>query len=179
MQHLALNEGHLGPFVPGDAYHRPMPTELDALLDHSAIDRLQRAYADGVSMRDWEQVRGLFLPDAKISLDLVTRPAVQLAGPEELTDFVSTALERFSFFQFVILNSHIEASAADPDAAKARMFMCELRLPVGGRKREESYGLYRDTYRRTDQEGYGGWRFASRWYRSVARFPDNEVFPLT
>ena len=155
-----------------------MTTELDALLDHSNIDRLQRAYADGVSMRDWEQVRSLFLPDATISLELVSRPAVQLAGPGELTEFVSNALERFSFFQFVILNSHIEPSATDPDAAKSRMFMCELRLQHDARKRDDSYGLYRDTYRRTDQDGYGGWRFASRWYRSLARFPSNEVFPL-
>jgi hypothetical protein len=156
-----------------------MTSEIDALLDHAAIDRLQRAYADGVSMRDWEQVRGLFVPDATISLDLVTRPAVQLAGPKELTDFVSGALERFSFFQFVILNSHIEPSASDPAAAKARMFMCELRLQHDARERDDSYGLYRDTYRKTDEDGYGGWRFASRWYRSVARFPSNEVFPLS
>ncbi|HWJ61773.1 MAG TPA: nuclear transport factor 2 family protein [Acidimicrobiales bacterium] len=155
-----------------------MTSELDALLDHASIDRLQRAYADGVTRRDWEQVRGLFLPDATISLDLVTRPAVQLAGPKALTDFVSTALESFSFFQFVILNSHIEPSAVDPAAAKARMFMSELRLKHGASQREDTYGLYRDTYRKTDQEGYGGWRFASRWYRTVARFPDNEVFPL-
>ncbi|MCU1371051.1 MAG: hypothetical protein JWO77_2245 [Ilumatobacteraceae bacterium] len=160
-------------------YDRTMNPELDALLDHSSIDRLQRAYADGVSRRDWEQVRGLFLPDATISLDLVTRPAVQIEGPQALTDFVSGAIERFSFFQFVILNSHIEASAADPAAAKARMFMCELRLEDGGRKRDESFGLYRDTYRKTEEEGYGGWRFASRWYRSVARFPRAEVFPLS
>jgi hypothetical protein len=151
--------------------------ELDP-LDHLAIDRLQRAYADGVSMRDWEQVRGLFVPDATISLDLVTRPAVQLHGPVELTDFVGRALESFAFFQFVILNSHIEGSASDPAAAKARIFMCEVRLKVGGRKREDTHGLYRDTYRRTDEHGYRGWRFASRWYRSLARFPANEVFPL-
>jgi len=155
-----------------------MAPDPDALLDHAAIDRLQRAYADGVTMRDWEQVRGLFLPEATISLDLVTRPAVQLAGPAALTDFVSAALEQFSFFQFQIINSHVQASAKDPTAAKARLFMCELRLKHGARKREETFGLYRDTYRKTDQEGYGGWRFSSRWYRTVARFPDNEVFPL-
>jgi len=151
--------------------------ELDP-ADHAAIDRLQRAYADGVTMRDWDQVHGLFLPDATISLDLVTRPAVQLAGPGALTDFVSKALEQFSFFQFQIVNSHIEAAASDPAAAKARMFMCELRLKHGARKRDDTFGLYRDTYRRTDETGYGGWRFASRWYRTVARFPDAEVFPL-
>lgn len=155
-----------------------MTEELDP-LDHLAIDRLQRAYADGVSMRDWEQVRGLFLPDATISLDLVTRPAVELAGPDALVAFVSGALERFAFFQFVILNSHIEPSASDPTLAKARIHMCELRHEHGARKRNDSYGLYRDTYRRTDGEGYGGWRFATRWYRSLARYPAGEIFPLT
>lgn len=154
-----------------------MTAEL-ALADHAAIDRLQRAYADGVTMQDWAQVQGLFVPDATISLDLVTRPAVQLSGPVELTEFVASALERFAFFQFVILNSHIEPSASDPDAAKARVFMSELRLEHGARKRDDTHGLYRDTYRRTDEPGYGGWRFASRWYRTMARFPANEVFPL-
>ncbi len=156
-----------------------MGSELDALVDRSSIDQLQRAYADGVCMRDWDQVGGLFLPDATISLDLVTRPAVELVGPGAVVDFVSTALERFAFFQFVILNSHIELSASDPLAAKARIHMCELRQDLGARKRNDSYGLYRDTYRKTDAEGYGGWRFATRWYRSLARYPSGDVFPLS
>jgi hypothetical protein len=155
-----------------------MPSPLDELLDRSAIDQLQRAYADGVSMRDWEQVRGLFVPDATVSLDLVTRPAVELAGPDALVEFVSGALERFPFFQFVILTSHIELSAVDARAAKARIHMCELRQEHGARKRNDSYGLYRDTYRKTGGEGYGGWRFATRWYRSLARYPAGEIFPL-
>ena len=62
--------------------------------------------------------------------------------------------------------------------AKARVFMCELRQDHGARKRNDSYGLYRDTYRKTDGEGYAGWRFATRWYRSMARYPAGEVFPL-
>jgi hypothetical protein len=152
--------------------------ELDALIDHSGIDRLQRAYADGVSMRDWDAVRGLFLPDATISLDLVTRPAVELQGPDALVGFVSGALEKFSFFEFVILNSHIELRPADRSVASARVFMCELRQDHGARKRNDSYGLYRDTYRKTDEDGFGGWRFATRWYRSMARYPSGEVFPL-
>lgn len=155
---------------------RQMTADLDP-ADHAAIDRLQRAYADGVTMRDWDQVRGLFVADAAISLDLVTRPPIELAGSEALTDFVSAALERFSFFQFQIINSHIEGTA-DPDAAVARMFMCELRLQHGADQRDDTYGLYRDTYRRTDETGYGGWRLSARRYRTVARFPSNDVFPL-
>ena len=148
------------------------------MVDHAAIDRLQRAYADGVSMRDWAAVRALFVPEATISLDLVTRPAVELAGPDALVDFVSGAIDRFSFFQFVILNSHVELPSSDRTAAKSRMFMCELRQEHDARKRNDSYGLYRDTYRKTDGEGFGGWRFATRWYRSLARYPSGEVFPL-
>ncbi len=154
-------------------------SEMEAVIDHTAIDRLQRAYADGVTMRDWDAVRGLFLPEATISLDLVTRPAIELQGPDALVGFVSGALDRFAFFQFVILNSHIELAATDPQVAKARIHMCELRQDHGARKRNDSYGLYRDTYRKTDAEGYGGWRFATRWYRSLARYPAGEVFPLT
>lgn len=157
----------------------PRDDELQAVVDHSSIERLQRAYADGVTRRDWAAVRGLFLPDASVSLDLVTRPAVQLAGPDELVSFVSGALERFSFFQFVILNSHIDLwPRGHRSVATARVFMCELRQDVGATERNDSYGLYCDTYRQVDGDGFGGWRFATRTYRSMARYPAGEVFPL-
>ena len=55
--------------------------------------------------------------------------------------------------------------------------MCELRQDHGARKRNDSYGLYRDTYRKTDEEGFGGWRFATRWYRSMARYPVRRGLP--
>ena len=149
--------------------------------DTVAIDQLQRAYADAVNRRDWDALARIFRPDAKISLDLVTRPPIDIVGPEALGAFIAPAIERFTFFQFVILNSHIELwPDHDHNAATARLFMCELRATAGatdadgGAERDDAFGLYRDRYARTD----GGWRIAERRYRSMARFPSGQVFPL-
>ena len=149
--------------------------ELAVVIDHTAITRLQQAYADGVTRRDWSAVGALFLPDAVVTLDLVTRPPVELAGPEALVAFVSGAIERFAFFEFVILNAHVDLwPDGDRTAATARVFMCELRQDAGETERNDAYGLYRDTYRKVD----GSWRIAGRSYRSMARYPSGEVFPL-
>src|SRR5204863_462412 len=46
--------------------------------------------------------------------------------------------------------------------------------PAPAREPSGMSGLDRDTYRRVD----GCWRIANRRYRSIARFPSGEVFPL-
>lgn len=150
---------------------------IEAALDRSAIDALQRAYADAVTRRDWPALTELFLPEATVSLDLVDRPGRELVGPAALGEFVGGAIDRFSFFQFVILNSHVDLwPGGDHDAATARIFMCELRVTAGQvpATRSEAYGLYCDAYARVD----GRWWIAGRRYRSMARFPDGVVFPL-
>jgi hypothetical protein len=159
------------------------PSETD---DAIAIDRLQRAYADAVNTRDWPALHGIFLPDASLSLDLVTRPAMSFSGPDAIGGFIGPAIERFAFFQFVILNSHVDLwPGGDHDAATARLFMCELRAtrasppadpaePGEPAARDDAFGLYRDRYERTPD----GWRIAARRYRSMARFPSGDVFPL-
>ena len=153
----------------------PSTDELQALVDRAAIDALQRAYADGVTRRDWPQVRSLFLPDAKVHLDLVDRAGRELVGPDALTSFVATAIERFSFFEFVILNATIDLwPGGDPTKATARIFMCELRAEGDPPVRNEAFGRYQDEYRKVD----GTWRIARRRYRSMARFPDGVVHPL-
>ncbi|MFN8017025.1 MAG: nuclear transport factor 2 family protein [Acidimicrobiales bacterium] len=154
---------------------RPTDDELQAVVDRAAIEDLQRAYADGVTRRDWAQVRSLFLPDAVVALDLVDRPGRELAGPEALTSFVAGAIERFSFFEFVILNARIALwSDGDRSAATATIFMCELRAEGEPPVRSEAFGRYQDAYRKVD----GAWRIAGRRYRSIARFPDGIVHPL-
>ena len=159
-----------------DETEQPTADQLAGLVDHHAISRLQSAYADGVTRRDWSAVGDLFLPDAVVELDLVTRPAGRFDGPEALTRFVGDAIERFSFFEFVILNSLVDLwPGGDRSEATARVFMCELRAEgFEGAVRSEAFGLYRDTYRKVD----GAWRIAGRQYRSLARFPEGVVFPL-
>ena len=149
--------------------------DIGEALDHLAIDRLQRAYADVVDRRAWADLDRLFTPDAVVDLDLVTRDSLRLEGPTAVGEFIGSAIEEFSFFEFVILNSHIQLAVdGDPDQATARVFMCELRLRSGEAERSEAFGLYRDHYRRTPD----GWRIAHRRYRSMARFPAAEVFAL-
>ena len=153
----------------------PTVDDVAAAVDHGAIDRLQRAYADGVTCRDWDRVATLFLPDATVELDLVTRPGRTLRGPEEIVGFIGPAVDDFDFFEFAIVNSHHDLwPGGDRDAAHGRIFMCELRVRRGERERSDAFGRYEDAYRRTP----GGWRIAARRYRSIARFPEGVVFPL-
>lgn len=145
------------------------------VIDEAGVLRLQRAYADAVTRRDWTAVQELFAPGAVVSLDLVARPPRRIDGPEAMVGFIGTAIARFAYFQFVILNSHVELwPDGDRDAATARVFMCELRQEHGADQRDDAFGLYRDRYARAD----GRWRFAERRYRSMARFPAGEIFPL-
>ncbi len=151
---------------------------LAETVDRVAIDALQRAYADVVDRRAWADLHHLFLPDATVELDLVTRPGRTLVGPDDFAAFVGPAMARFTFFEFVILNSHVELwPDGDRSAATARLFMCELRAAEGDdgtTARTDAFGLYRDRYAKVD----GRWRIAARRYRSLAHFPSADVFPL-
>lgn len=137
-----------------------------------AVERLQAAYADAVTRRDWADVRALFEPDAVVHIDTRTRAPFSLEGPDALVEFIDRAIAAFVFFEFTILNRTVDV---DGDAATARLYICELRLDAAGTW-SEAYGLYRDRYRRRD----GGWRIAGRRYSSLARRgPDGaEGFPL-
>ena len=140
-------------------------------IDYVAITRLQAAYGDAVNRRAWGDFGALFLPDATIRVDTVTNPAVDATGPEQLGQFIAGAIERFEFFEFVILNTHVEI---DGDRAHARVFMCELRQESVNGHWSNAFGLYRDDYSRVD----GRWWFARRRYQSLARTGRNEVFPF-
>jgi SnoaL-like domain len=126
-----------------------------------AIQRLQAAYADAVTRRDWVAVSGLFEPDATIRIDTRTRNPLTLEGPAALVEFIDQAIAAFTFFEFTILNATVEL---DGDEAAGRVYICELRLDGDGAW-SEAYGLYRDRYRRRD----GAWHMADRRYSSLAR----------
>jgi hypothetical protein len=158
----------------------PAPTgpdrhEIEAAADQVAIDRLQRRYADVVNRRAWNALGQVFAPEVQITLELVNRPTVELRGRDEFAAFIGPAMQRFGFFQFVILNSHVELwPGGDRHSATARIFMCELRTGPDGGERTEAFGLYRDRYERTA----AGWRIVSRRYRSLAHFPAGDWLGL-
>lgn len=142
-------------------------------IDYVAITRLQAAYADVVNRRAWSELGELFLPDAPITVDTVTNPPKELVGPEALGEFIGGAIERFEFFEFVILNARVWTEVdGDVDAARARVFMCELRQDAATGHASQAFGVYHDDYRRTAD----GFRFARRRYQSLTRTGRNEVF---
>jgi hypothetical protein len=138
-----------------------------------ALQRLQAAYGDAVTCRDWVAVRVLFEPDAVIELDLRDRAPITLEGADALVDFIDDAVARFTFFELTILNAVVDVEP-DQDEATGRLYICEKRLDVDG-VWSEAYGLYRDAYRRRA----GSWRIAARQYSSLARTGSRGVEAFT
>ena len=104
-----------------------MRDETQEAVDYISITRLHSAYADVVNRRAWEEFQDLFLPDAPMRVDMVSKPAFDLTGPAELGAFIDGAIERYSFFEFVVLNARVDLTGTDAEEARARVFMCELR----------------------------------------------------
>lgn len=151
--------------------------DMGRMIDHAAIMRLQARYADIITRRRWDELEDLFTEGMPLHLDTVTAPAQTLSGAREVGEFIGSAVERFDFFGFQLLNAVVELYPdGDRDAATARFWMCEVRCAgtdEDGRGGEWSnaYGLYRDTYRRQD----GRWWFANRRYRSLARTGEESI----
>ncbi len=91
--------------------------------------RLQHAYADVVNRRAWPELDHLFLADAAVVVDRRAGKPLVLTGGAELGAFIGSSIESFEFFEFVILNAHIDFPDGWRRAGTAlgRMFMSELR----------------------------------------------------
>jgi hypothetical protein len=151
----------------------PSDDPLQDTIDYVAITRLQNAYADAVTRRAWAEFHDMFLAGAPVRVDTVTNPVIELAGPQQIGDFIGDAVERFEFFEFVPLSTRVVLRAGgDPDRATARLYICELRQDAASGRSTQAFGVYRDEYRRVD----GDWRFARRDYQSLARSGRGETF---
>lgn len=138
----------------------------DSTADYIAVTRLQADYADTVSRRAWSEFHRIFASDALVVVDTGVGEPLRLHGPDGVSGFISGAIERFEFFQFVPLNTVVETSVGgDPDAAEGRLYICELRQDRESGRWTNAFGVYHDQYRRAD----GRWRFVHRRYQSLAR----------
>jgi hypothetical protein len=150
-------------------------TPTQDTIDYVAICRLQSAYADSVTRRAWAELDDLFVPSAHVTVDTVTSTPIELDGPTAVGDFISGAVERFEFFELVILNTTVDLrSGDDSDNARARLFTCELRQDRSNGRWTNAFGVYHDAYTRID----GRWWFARRRYQSLARTGRAEIFPF-
>ena len=145
----------------------------DDSLAYVAITRLYADYADVVTRRAWNELEALFLPETVVHLDTVSVPAREIRGPAAFADFVAASIQRFDFFEFVILNTVVRLT--DTGAARGRLYMVELRQERESGEWSNAFGVYHDDLSLVD----GCWRFAERHYQSLARKIGNapaEVF---
>ncbi len=158
----------------------PVPSKAGSADDYLAVRRLQDSYADVVTRRAWPELGDLFLPDAVVEVDTRTNEPLRFEGPDALGTFIGGAIERFEFFEFVILNSLIAlAPQGDADAATARVYMCELRTDRETGRWINAFGVYHDRYRHHDDR----WWFEHRRYHSLGRDAEDgtgrvEAFPF-
>jgi len=129
------------------------------------IQRLQGRYADAINRRAFDELTSLFTEDCPVTIDTRTREPFRFIGPTAIGDFISAAVERFDFFEFVILSTRIEVDGVD--TAHGRLYLCEIRHEAASGTRSEAFGVYHDRYRRSSDGS--GWRFEERRYHSLAR----------
>jgi len=133
--------------------------------DRVALQDVLATYADVINRRAWDELDELFLPDCEIVIDTRRGEPLTMFGGRALGEFVGSAIERFDFFQFVILSARLWVDGGDE--ARGRLYMCELRHDRTTRERSQAFGVYHDRFRRDR----GRWRFAGRQYHSLARTP--------
>lgn len=153
---------------------------LAETIEYVAVRRLLDRYADIINRRTWEELHEVMRPDCRLSLDMGDRE-MALDGPGAIGDFISEQLERYSFFEFVILNTVVELDL-DARTAGARTYMVEERSNVSDGRRTNAYGVYQDRF---EQDPDGRWWIARRRYSSYSRTqvegPEHEqvVFDVT
>lgn len=133
------------------------------------LQRLMARYADLANRQAWNELSSVMIERCALTLDLGdTRHA--FASPQEFAAFIVPAMERFEFFQFSVLNSRFEVSV-DGATAVGRTTILEHRQLRLGSAFSHAYGVYHDRFVRQPS----GWRFATRWYQSLARTADPET----
>jgi len=131
--------------------------------DRVALQDLLAAYADVINRRAFDELDDLFLPDCEIVVDTRRGTPQTFVGGPALGAFVGAAIERFDFFQFVILSARVWVDGGDD--ATGRLYMCEVRHDRATRERSQAFGVYHDRFRRARDR----WWFAGRQYHSLAR----------
>jgi len=143
---------------------------LAETVAYTAIQRLESRYADVVTRRAWDELAELVRADCPIVVD-VRHKKFELTGPTEYGEFIARQIERFSLFEFVLLNSVFRIDT-ERGVAAARVYMQEVRQNVSDGRRTDAYGVYHD---RLEQGDDGRWWFTRRHYRSFARSAEPRI----
>lgn len=136
------------------------PALLAETVAYTQIRRLQAQYADILNCRRWASMADIMEPACPVSIEGFGDPMV-FTGPQETAGFLSTSIDGFNFFQFIILNTVIDIDA-DAGTAGARMHIYEPRQMAADGQRFDGWGVYHDRFRR---DGDGRWWYAERRYQ--------------
>ncbi len=134
------------------------------------LQRLESRYADVVTRRAWGELADIVRDDCPIVVD-VRHTKFEFTGPTEYGEFIDGAIQRFSVFEFVLLNM-VFLIDAQRGVAAARVYMQEIRQNVSDGRRTDAYGVYHDRLERSDDVR---WRFARRHFRGFARTAEPRV----
>jgi hypothetical protein len=148
----------------------------DTLLAELAIARLQRSYADAGTRHAWDELAALATTDCPFQLDTGAGEVIELIGGRAFAEMSVTAIEQFSFHEYVPLNHVVEIDAA-AGRARGRTYSYEIATDRQTGEVITFYGLYHDDYLCVD----GSWLFARRQYQTLARRRGAEAlvsFPL-
>lgn len=145
-------------------------SRLAETASYVELQRLQSRYADIVTRRAFDELTDVVRPDCPIVVD-VRHTKFELNGPAQYGGFIARQIERFSLFEFVLLNTVMRIDA-ERGLAAARVYMQEIRQNVADGRRTDAYGVYHDRLERDDE---GRWWFAKRHYRSLARTAEPRV----
>jgi hypothetical protein len=135
----------------------------DDAAAYLAIMRLHAAYADVATRRAWPEIASLAIPDARFSFDIRSGRVIEVIGAAALGEFGARSTARFSFYQYVPLNSVVTIGSTG--TARGRSYSLEVGEERDTREWVNFYGLYHDDYVLSD----GNWRFARRQYQTLAR----------
>ena len=155
---------------PSPRRDTPADPGLAEVVAYVELQRLESRYADVVTRRAWGELAEIVRDDCPIVVD-VRHTRFELTGPTEYGKFMDGAIQRFSLFEFVLLNMVFRVDAQRGVAA-ARVYMQEIRQNVSDRRRTDAYGVYHDRLERSED---GLWRFARRHNRSFARTAEPRV----
>ena len=109
---------------------------LAVTVAYTAIQRLESRYADVVTRRAWDELAEVVRADCPIVVD-VRHKKFELTGPTEYGDFIARQIERFSLFEFVLLNSVFRIDT-ERGVAAARVYMQEVRQNVSDGRRTDA-----------------------------------------
>jgi hypothetical protein len=133
-------------------------------------ERLLSNYRQAINRQDWDAASELFVPGARIELDLGERGVQRFGNAPDAMAFVANAVSRFSGFELRILDATVlDPSGAalggtSPHPATGVCVIQEVRTLAATGEGSTTIGRYRDELV-TNSEGE--LRFQRRHYRSL------------